>query len=80
MSKKVKAPKLCIDCFHVYKEPVYFYDSVTVFYNYKCARTSPINLVTGSKISLVDCDDQRAKISATPDRCGESGKYWEKKS
>mgnify|MGYP006266994229 CR=1 FL=1 len=75
---KNKPPKLCIDCAYVYKEPVFYYNSQVTYYNYKCARTSPVNLVTGAKISLVDCDDQRAQVSSTPDRCGVKGKYWEK--
>ena len=70
--------KLCVDCEHVYKEPMFYPYSNVTFYHYKCAKNSPVNLVTGAKRGFVDCADQRAKVSATPDRCGEEGKYWEK--
>lgn len=71
--------KVCVDCVHVYKEPMFFTYTNVTYYNYKCTKSSPVNLVTGAKIGFVDCADQRAKVSATPDRCGEIGRYWEKK-
>ena len=70
--------KLCKDCAHVYKEPMFPNWKNVQIDKYTCMKDSTIDLVSGFRSRGVDCIDQRAKVSATPNRCGEAGIYWKR--